>query len=270
MPSRLAKPEFPRASGYDPEWALETMMGPNVLWLAEWASQAVPLRAGMRVLDLGCGKAASSIFLAREFGVTVTAADLWIKPAENCKRIEAAGMSGRIVPVSAEAHALPFADDYFDVIFSFDAYHYFGTDDLYIGYISRFIRPGGRLCIVVPGLIRELPNGPPEALRSYWEWEFCSFHSANWWRHHWLKTGRLEVEVADDLADGWRVWAEWNEFCAAAGAGLGSGSVAAREAEMLRLDEGRTFTFTRVVARRPDLDPPERAASPQDSSSASE
>ena len=40
---RLSKSEFPRASRYDPEWALQTMMGPNVLWLAEWATQAVPL-----------------------------------------------------------------------------------------------------------------------------------------------------------------------------------------------------------------------------------
>ena len=52
---RLARPEFPRASSYDPAWVFETKMGPNVLWLAEWASQAVSLRRGMRILDLGCG-----------------------------------------------------------------------------------------------------------------------------------------------------------------------------------------------------------------------
>jgi hypothetical protein len=44
---------------------------PNVLWLAEWASEVVPLHSGMRVLDLGCGKATSSIFLAKEFGTTL-------------------------------------------------------------------------------------------------------------------------------------------------------------------------------------------------------
>jgi len=69
--ARLMKPAFPRASTYDLEWLFDTMMGPNVLWLAEWASQAVPLRKAMRILDLGCGKAASSIFLAKEFDVTV-------------------------------------------------------------------------------------------------------------------------------------------------------------------------------------------------------
>jgi cyclopropane fatty-acyl-phospholipid synthase-like methyltransferase len=245
--SRLVKPAFPRASTYDAEWLFDTMMGPNVLWLAEWASQAVPLHRGMRILDLGCGKAASSIFLAKEFDVTVWAADLWIKPTENWRRIEAAGLADRVLPVHAEAHALPFAEEYFDVIFSFDAYHYFGTDDLYIGYISKFIRPGGSLCIAVPGLVQELPEGPPESL-PYWDWDFCSFHSPDWWRRHWSKSGRVEIELADSLAHGWELWAEWDECCAQAGNGK---DWAAREAEMLRLDGGQTFTFSRVVAKRP-------------------
>jgi cyclopropane fatty-acyl-phospholipid synthase-like methyltransferase len=249
--SRLGKPAFPRSSAYSAEWLFDTMMGPNVLWLAEWASHAVPLRPEMRVLDLGCGKAASSIFLAKEFGVTVWAADLWIKPSDNLQRIEAAGLADRVLPIYAEAHALPFAEDYFDAIVSFDAYHYFGTDDLYLGYVSKFIRPGGRLCIVVPGLTRELPDAPPEALRPYWEREFCAFHSPDWWRRHWSKTGLLEIELADTLADGWQLWAEWNECCAETGAGLNGGSVAAKEAQMLRIDQGQTLAFTRIVARRP-------------------
>jgi cyclopropane fatty-acyl-phospholipid synthase-like methyltransferase len=133
---RLVKPAFPRSAAYDAEWQFDTTMGPNILWLTEWGTEAVPLRPGMRVLDLGCGKAASSIFLAREFGVTVWAADLWIKPEDNLERIEAADMAERVLPVHAEAHALPFAEGYFDVIVSFDAYHYFGTDDLYLGISS--------------------------------------------------------------------------------------------------------------------------------------
>jgi SAM-dependent methyltransferase len=248
--SRLAKPAFPRSSTYDAEWMFDTVMGPNALWLAEWASEAMPLHEGMRILDLGCGKAASSIFLAKEFGVTVWAADLWIKPADNWGRIKAAGVTDRVLPLHAEAHALPFAEGYFDAIVSFDAYHYFGTDDLYLGYISKFVRPGGLLGIVVPSLTKELPEGPPEVLRPYWQWDFCSFHGPGWWRRHWAGTGLVDIEVADSLDDGWRLWAEWNECCAEAGAGLGGGSAAAREAEMLRLDHGQVFALTRVVARR--------------------
>ena len=41
----------------------------------------------MRVLDLGCGVAASSIFLRREFGVQVWATDLWFHASDNVPRI---------------------------------------------------------------------------------------------------------------------------------------------------------------------------------------
>ena len=42
--------------------------GTNVLWLTEWLTSELDLRPGMKVLDLGCGRASSSIFL-QEFGV---------------------------------------------------------------------------------------------------------------------------------------------------------------------------------------------------------
>lgn len=251
LKKRLAQPMFPRSSAYDPEWVLEGWMGPHVLWQAEWMSQAVELRPGMRVLDLGCGKAGSSIFLAQEFGVSVYAADLWIKPEENWRRIREAGLEDRVFPVQGEAHALPFAAGFFDAIVSLDAYHYFGTDDLYLGYCTRFLRPGGRIAIVVPGVREELAEIPGHLL-PYWDWEFCSFHTSLWWRRHWQKTGLVGVETADTMPDGWRLWLDWCEICAEAGVHR-EGSL--REAEMLRIDQGRTFDFVRVVARKPEKQP---------------
>ena len=62
----LKTDQFPRASQYDPEWVLENQMGPNVLWLTEALCQVMALKPGMRVLDMGCGRVLSSIFLADE------------------------------------------------------------------------------------------------------------------------------------------------------------------------------------------------------------
>src|SRR5512137_2587143 len=123
---------FPRAEKYDLNWVFENHMGPNVLWLAEAAAEHMDLKPGMRVLDMGCGKAISSIFLAKEFGVQVWATDLWIGANENWRRIREAGVEDRVYPIHAEAHALPFAEEFFDAAVSMDAYHYFGTDDLYL------------------------------------------------------------------------------------------------------------------------------------------
>jgi cyclopropane fatty-acyl-phospholipid synthase-like methyltransferase len=46
---------------------------------------------GMRILDLGCGRAMSCIFLHREFGVTVWAADLWFDATDNLQCVRDAG-----------------------------------------------------------------------------------------------------------------------------------------------------------------------------------
>jgi cyclopropane fatty-acyl-phospholipid synthase-like methyltransferase len=106
--SLLHKPEFPRSNQYEQSWMLENQMGPNAIWLAEWLWDVLPLKTGMRVLDLGCGRCMTSIFLAREFGVQVWTTDLWITPDHNWQRVLEAGVEDLVFPLRAEAHALPF------------------------------------------------------------------------------------------------------------------------------------------------------------------
>jgi len=96
---------------------LDNQMGPNAVWLAEWLCEAMSLQPGQRVLDLGCGRAMTSIFLAKEFGVQVSAADLWMGPDHNWTRAVESGVADRVCPLRAEAHALPFAKGYFDAVF---------------------------------------------------------------------------------------------------------------------------------------------------------
>ena len=107
---RLISSRFPRASQYNPEWILAGVSGgANPLWLTEWLCEAMNLRPGMRVLDLGCGRALSSIFLHREFGVQVWATDLWQSPSENLQRVRDAGVEDGVFPIHADARSLPFA-----------------------------------------------------------------------------------------------------------------------------------------------------------------
>ncbi len=101
---RLSNEQFPRSAQYHPDWVLANASGgANSLWLTEWLTTALDLRAGMRVLDLGCGRASSSIFLRREFGVQVWATDLWFSAVENIQRIRDAGVEDGVFPLHADA-----------------------------------------------------------------------------------------------------------------------------------------------------------------------
>jgi cyclopropane fatty-acyl-phospholipid synthase-like methyltransferase len=53
----------------------------------EALTNVLPFERGTRVLDLGTGTALTSIFLAKEFEVSVVAADLWVDPTENQRRV---------------------------------------------------------------------------------------------------------------------------------------------------------------------------------------
>lgn len=79
----LKNEHFPLSENCDPVWVLENEMGPSALWLTEWLCDEMTFEPGMRVLDMGCGKAMSSIFLAKEFGVQVWANGLWIPATDN-------------------------------------------------------------------------------------------------------------------------------------------------------------------------------------------
>ena len=120
---RLDSERFPRFSQYHPDWVLASASGgANSLWLTAWLMPALDLRPGMRVLDLGCGRASSSIFLRRECGVQVGATDLWFNASENVERIRDAGVADGVFPIHADARCLPFADGFFDAILSIDSF----------------------------------------------------------------------------------------------------------------------------------------------------
>jgi SAM-dependent methyltransferase len=252
MKELLKNDSFPRSAKYDPEWVLKGWMGPNVLWLTEFLCEKMELKPGMRVLDMGCGKALSSVFLAKEYGVQVWANDLWVSASENWQRIKEVGMENQVYPIHAEAHALPYADGFFDAIVSLDSYQYYGTDDLYLNYFQKFVRPGGQIGIVAAGLAREIKGKVPEHLTRprkdgsvLWVDECWCFHTADWWRNHWGHNSTVEVEVADVMPDGWKHWLQYEQACDEAGT-LKFPS----EAESLKVDAGRYLALIRMVARK--------------------
>lgn len=201
---------FPRASSYHPEWVKAAASGAaNPLWLTEWLAPALGLHPGMRVLDLGCGRAASSIFMHREFGVQVWATDLWFSASENLRRIRDAEAADAVFPIHAEARSLPFAAGFFDAVICIDAFPYFGTDDLYLNYLARFVKPGGMVGIAGAGLTREIEGSLPGHLLEWWTHDLWCLHSAAWWRRHWERTGIVDIELADTMPDGWRLWRRW-------------------------------------------------------------
>ncbi len=240
-PQLLNIARYPRTNKYDPAWIVENAVGAHTLWLQEGLCADMDLRPGMRVLDIGCGKAISSIFLAKEYGVQVWATDLWFSATENLQRIVESGVENLVFPIHADARDLPYADGFFDALVSINSLYFYATDDMYLRHhLLRLVKSGGQIGVVLPGFYHEFGENIPEHLRPYWDsCTLYGWHSADWWRWHFEKTGLVEVELADTFPDreGYEIYRRWDQ-------------VMRYDVLLTEIDQGQNITFVRLVARR--------------------
>lgn len=231
-----------RTEKYDPDFIRSNMMGPNSMVMLEELLERIPLRAGMRVLDLGCGRGLTSIFLAAEYGVQVFALDLWISATDNFRRFQEAGLEGKIIPLQADAHEMPFAGGYFDAVISVDAYHYVGNNDTFFTEKVRpLLKSGGWIALAFPGMKYEVQEHVPEEMKPYWEEEaLAMWHSAGWWKPKFQGIEDLRIW---EMACFRRAWDEW--LCT-------DNPYAVGDRAMIRTDGGRYMNLIAITGKIPE------------------
>ena len=193
----------------DIEFLNENMMGPNAWLIAKELTANLPLKRGMRVLDLGCGKGLTSVFLAEKFGVQVFSVDLWITATENYNRFKKAKVSDLVIPLQLDALQLPFAEGFFDAVVSVDAYHYFGNNDLYFKTtLKPILKEDAIVAIAFPGMKYEVQNNIPEEMKPLWDEEALEmWHSIDWWKRKfepYLK--EFQITEMDCFDKAWNDW----------------------------------------------------------------
>jgi SAM-dependent methyltransferase len=121
----------------------------------------LPVRAGDRVLDLGCGGGRHA-FEAARLGARVVALDT--DPAE-LGRVTATfaamaeagelpeGASGRAV--TGDATRIPFPDATFDKVIAAEVLEHLPADQVAINELARVLRPGGMAAVTVPAWLPE-------------------------------------------------------------------------------------------------------------------
>ena len=127
-------------------------------------------KPGLQIADIGCGTGASTLVLARELDVHITAVDFL--PGFLDRLEQAAGRSGladRITALNASMESLPFAEAAYDAIWSEGAIYNMGFA-AGIEAWKRCLKPGGILA--VSELTWLTAQRPPE-LQAYWETEYA-------------------------------------------------------------------------------------------------
>jgi SAM-dependent methyltransferase len=144
-------------------WGSQYRLIASEKWKAKSAAMGQPVtdalveyaqpRPGMQVLDLASGTGEPAISLAMQAGERghVTALDLSADLLEIAKeRARARGLRNFTVQ-QADAHALPFADNSFDLATSRFGVMFFRDPGLAFRELHRVLRPGARACFLAWG-----------------------------------------------------------------------------------------------------------------------
>ncbi|MCI6831430.1 MAG: methyltransferase domain-containing protein [Clostridiales bacterium] len=235
---------YPKSEAYNTPALQEKIMGPNPVKLEEELLRDHRIPDGAVVCDLGSGQGLTSVFLAKEYGFTVYAADLWSDPEENRRFFDQMGLSReQIIPVKADAADLPFETAFFDAVVSTDSYNYFGRDERYLDEkLLPFVKPGGYLYIAIPGMKKDCHDNLPQELLLSWTPEQLDYlHDVDYWTKIVRQCSGADVISVQEMESNEKVWADWlkqeNEY-------------AVGDRKAMQAGGGKYLNFVSIVLRK--------------------
>ncbi|MBO4556847.1 MAG: class I SAM-dependent methyltransferase [Elusimicrobiales bacterium] len=235
---------YPLSDKYRTQEFMAKIMGPNPLMLLEELLAEHKIPPGASVCDLGSGQGLTSVFLAKEYGFRVFAADLWSDPEENRRFFARTGLTDKqIVPVKADAENLPFEKVFFDAVISTDSYNYFGRNDKYLDEkLLPFVKKGGYVYIAVPGMKKDChDNLPKELLLSWTPEQLAYMRDINYWSGIMQKSRCAETISIEEMQTNENAWADWlkqeNEY-------------AVNDRKSMNAGGGKYLNFIKITMRK--------------------
>ncbi len=170
------------------------------------------VKAGDRVIDVGCGMGGSSFRLAKRYGAEVTG--ITLSPVQRLWAGAAArmeGVSGQVTFRRADAEAVEFEKQSTDLVWSIECTEHLFDKPAFFQRAASWLKPGGRMaiCAWLAGPQADKPEGA-EQVRRVCEGFLCpSLGSADDYVC-WMQSAGLVAEPVRDWTD--RVTETW-EIC---------------------------------------------------------
>ena len=217
--------------------------GPGSFEMALPLIEAVGIKSGMRVLEVGGGSGQIAIALAKHWDVTVFTLEPWRGGNEIQARAAVAGVWDRVIALGMRAQNLRFADETFDAVISIGSFEMIGEErPNALEQMVRVAKRGARVGVAEPMC---LPVPIPSDLRELDRARFSDgrgieyhFRSVDWTAELFERAGLAVVERRN-FPEAIRWWREYSE------------RVSEAERALIHADGGRWATLGMVVGEKP-------------------
>ena len=236
--------KYPISEKYNSAEWMAKIMGPNPLKLQEEMLSGHRIPENSVVCDLACGKGLTSVVAAKEYGFKVYAVDLWCDTEENGRFFDEMGLSEeKIIPVQADANALPFEKGFFDAVICTDSYNFFGLDPEFLDQkLLPFVRENGYIYVTCPGMKKDChDNLPPELLLSWTPEQMAYLHDVDYWCSIVSQSREAEIIEVSKMESNDEVWADWLKQDA---------EYAVSDRKSMEAGAGKYLNFVKIVLRK--------------------
>lgn len=103
---------------------------------------------------------------------------------------------------------MPFPNNYFHMVVSIDAYHYFGTGkEFFKQNIKPYIKENGVIFIAIPGMKNDYEKVPRELSKYISEENYKLFKSINYWKENFKDNVKeINIEEMKCFNKAWESW----------------------------------------------------------------
>lgn len=204
--------DYPELFEYKKNQLYDGFIGCGGMFLLNRMIKKMNLKSGDVLLDLGCGLGAASVYLTKHFNITVVAIDLWNPINVINDNIVKESLMGSVIPLQLDiTQVIPFADNYFDAIFSMNALFMFGDNLGFLYKLLKTLKIGGTFCIGSECFNQEPDENMIEVFGFNWKWDvwkdcFSRYHSPKWWESLLCETKQLNIDYCEELEDSIVLW----------------------------------------------------------------
>lgn len=159
-----------------------------------------PLRAGMRVLEIGCG-VGGNLQAFKERGYTVHGVDLAASKIASARRLLGADTDAEVDLSCQNFLTMPVPAEKYDLVFIHDVIEHIGDKDGFMEHLRAFLAPGGTVYFAFPAW--QMPFGGHQQIcrsKVMSRWPFVHLLPAPLYRAL-LKGAGEKPETADELSD---------------------------------------------------------------------